>query len=404
MFRLGSWLKLCSLVAICVLIATGCGDGDAGDEVVYLHVFNAYPGAASMGLMGPTGPVVQDLPFGERTDEPVAIDRNFGSDFAIFFADAPNLVDVQLELFGLYPGETATLMISRRTEEGADAQLFRHVRSTSPYCRAVFDNSLALDNDDGLGQFDYIVGWHMPELPVHLGGFDEEFEQQQLQQLDMTEYQRPTELFAHVDSHPYYALTELDIEGEEAGYFAFAWLGVDEEIDAPAVDFSTGAFHSPPTSIEFVSCIEEAADQEEDAGGDDGMFDFDQDETEAEDCDDLERYNTELVQAGVPEFYMVHYDPAVMGNTPPDCSAEFRIYSDFANIFQGEHGFDPNENQRIGHTPEFTVSDHFFFSLYGFPYDPLRETWLASDSNPESEHVGDGGGFVEDHVYPSDPR
>jgi hypothetical protein len=117
---MGSALLMCAMVA-CATGFVGCGSG--GDDVVYLHVLHAYPGAASMSLYGPEGAIVSGLSFGQTTEAPVAFNReNFDGTLTLVMDGLPGSVPINTTLFELYPQETATLVIGRRVDQ-ADVQV-----------------------------------------------------------------------------------------------------------------------------------------------------------------------------------------------------------------------------------------------------------------------------------------
>lgn len=113
-WSMGSALLMCAMVT-CAAGFVGCGGG--GDDIVYLQVLHAYPGAASVSLYGPEGAIVSGLSFGQTTEAPIEFNReNFNGSLTLVMDGVPGSVQVNATLFELYPQETATLVIGRRTD------------------------------------------------------------------------------------------------------------------------------------------------------------------------------------------------------------------------------------------------------------------------------------------------
>ena len=93
--------------------AAATATGARGDSV-YLYFFNGYVGSTSMTVIGPTGTLVSGVPFGERT-KPVLFDRTLGTNLTVLLDVIPEPVQISPSLFDLYPQETATVLLKRRT-------------------------------------------------------------------------------------------------------------------------------------------------------------------------------------------------------------------------------------------------------------------------------------------------
>ncbi len=405
------WLIL--LCAVFGLLTTSCGGSD-GHEVVYLHVFNAYPGSQSMSLYGPTGAVVTDLPFGTRTDSPVAVDRNLGTEFELILDGAPTPFDLDQQLFNLYPQETATFLFSRRDDSTAQAQILRHIQSVSAGCRMVFHNSMAVANDQ-LGMFDFIVGWNF-QGNITEAGYDEAEEDSFIAQHadDLSDDHlenhddRKFELYDFIDTHPVFALaTGLGTEGDEdpINLLHFVWLGIEELVDRPLVDFQSGSIRAHPPTEDYIECLEGALEAQEaiDQGADDPSL---HDEAN-QNCAEMQTYTTETFGTGSEQVGgSLHYFPGSLPDNLQDgsprepeneCGADLRLYSDYGNTFGGEHGFEnrplfideftgdvltQEEDPLPRLFPRFGRSDHQFYVLYGRPAQgpEIRiEQWRASD-------------------------
>ncbi len=134
--------------AITLGLVTAWGCGGRNDEVIYLDVFNGYPGSENVSVYGPTGTVTSDLSFGQRTSNFTTINRNIGQDFEIQIQGATSTAEKSLPLFDMYPHESATLFVKRRSGPSTvDTTFFRHVRTgykrEDRQCAMVFDNALS---------------------------------------------------------------------------------------------------------------------------------------------------------------------------------------------------------------------------------------------------------------------
>ncbi len=381
-------VALAAMATIFTFALPGCGSSAAGGdgtnhEIVYVHVFNGYPGSQSLSLYGPSGRVVSNLPFGERTPEPVAINRNYGSDFILVLDGAPQTFPLMQDLYALYPQETATFFVGQRQDTSATIRVFRHIQSISPGCRLVLNNSLALQSE-GLGQFSFIPGFDFAGI-IPLAGYDEAAEQAILDPED----QRP-DLYNRINEFPYFAFVEVQDDDDEptgTGERTTVWIGEEDRTDMN-IDYASGTIISHPPSAEYIQCVLE----QEEADEDDEDF-------EEVDCGARQMYSGDTYSPGddtVTQF--VHYYPERFGHSANSgtCDTSFRIFSDFDNIFEGSHGHDGyNNNVRIDHHPSFGISDHYFFVLYGRPVEPKIEAWIASDRST-------GGGFEDMDPYPGE--
>lgn len=378
-----------TLILGCGLIIYSCGGGGgggAGNEVINLHVLNGYPGSNSLTLYGPTGPIVQNLGFGQRTVEPVSVDRNIGNDFMLIIDGAPQPFDFEQDLFSLHPHETATLFIKRRSGVNSVAfTLFRHVRSVAPACRLVLHNSLSVTNTAATN-FNFLGGWDFSS-DIRLGGYNSAAEDATFNSLESqfpdedfsTLRARRNDMYTGINAHPFFVLVPSDLDEEEdIDDLTYVWIGPEDGVDIPLVDFEGGGVHTHPNSREFIRCLEDVAEGGEDADDDaEAELDFDT-------CGDRRTYTTQIFRPDADgQVFYYHYYPANMGHSGSDrnmCDASLRIFSDFSNIFSGDHGYDGYEdNVRINVEPEFNVSDHYFFVLYGNPSNPEIAQWRASD-------------------------
>lgn len=376
------WLAL--VVAAVIVLASSCGDEGHNPETVHLHVFNAYAGSNSADVIGPSGIIASDVAFGERTEEPVAVDRSLESDLTILLEGIPVEFEGDPGLYSLYPQETATLVIGHREEESLEVGLLRHIQSGSTSCRLVVNNLLSLQSE-GLGLYNFIVGWNMEDEFV-AAGYNEPFEQQELDQED----HRPG-LYDEMEEHPYFAF----FTGGDADNAGMVWLGPEDEIDPPRVDFESGNIQAPPTTEDYIACIEErnALEEQLEQAADDDEEDVDFAQLEEIDCQEPLAYNAALHEPDAGSSYTFHYPPT-MGVDDETCDHNHQIYADFNNIFEGEHG--PDNAERLRHTTDFEVADHYFLNVYGRPVNPLLETWRASDHFTDLPDYPAGAGETED--------
>ncbi len=341
---------------ICSLMSTGCGNGDAL-ETVHLHVLNAYPASSSLSLYGPSGAVVTDLEYGERTEEPVEVDRNLGGEFTLILDGAPVIFDDNVELFDLYPQETGTFIVSQRRDTTVAVQIVRHMATSARGCRLAVHNSLALSSAS-LHEYSFILGWNIPQ-PAN-AGYSQTAESN-------AGVPARTDLYNRINGEEYFILgtaipdEDEDDEGgeeEDARNLVFLWPGEDEVIDYPNVDTRTGTLWAYPPSQEYIEC--------ELSGG--------------EDCDEPRRYSARTHgpnDGSISEF--LHYMPEALGNSGDDCRPSWRIYSDFWGIY--EH--DDNDNAvrvEIDASSddlglEFDRGNYLYLVLFGRPVNPSFDVW-----------------------------
>ncbi len=402
------WVIL--LCAIFGLLSTNCGDSE-GHEVVYLHVFNAYPGAQAMSLYGPAGAVVTDLPYGTRTENPVAVDRNLGTNFELVLDGAPTTFDLDQQLYSLYPQETATFLFSRRQDNAAHAQILRHIQSVSAGCRLVFHNSLALANDN-IGEYSFIVGWNFFGQVDQVGynqSEEDSFVNDHIDELGDfhvdNHIERVANLYGNISDHPVFALAQgVGQQGQsDLNLLNFVWLGQEKFVDPPQVDFGSGNILTHPPTIDYIECLEGVIEGEDELP-DNGEEEEEEDDTR--DCTELQSYTATTFGPGGDQVgNILHYYPESLPQTlqsgedrfapgaNQECGADLRIYSDYANIFFGDPGFDnrplfvnefgqvlsAEEDPLIRLFPRFSRSDHQFYVVYGRPVDPDILSWRASD-------------------------
>ena len=353
MYRHSTGFRFILLSMVTTLLLTiGCGDGESL-ESVHLHVFNAYPASSSLSLYGPSGAVVTDLGYGERTEEPVEVDRNLGGEFTLILDGAPVVFDDNLDIFSLYPQETGTFIVSQRRDTTVAVQIVRHLTTGADGCRLAVHNSLALSSG-ALHEYSFMLGWNSPD-PADAG-------YSQIAESNAGVPAR-TDLYNRINGDEYFILGEAIPDDDEengdqegSGQLVFLWPGEDHEIDFPVIDTRTSTIMAYPPSAEYIEC----------------------ELTAGENCGAPRRYSarTHSPDGGsITEF--LHYIPENLGNSDGDCSAQWRIYSDFQSIY--EHDDNGNavrvEVDLDDHNVEFGTGSYLYFVLYGRPVNPSVETW-----------------------------
>lgn len=139
-------LLFTGLLWIAFLVAA-CGGKDS--ENVNLYVINGYAGSDNISLIGPTGTLVSNLKFGDRykPDFPIEFNRNLGGEFTLLVDGAPQPFEVSSDLFALYPQETATMVVVKRSaKEAASMIVIRHIQTVSSMAILSIINGLSLSN------------------------------------------------------------------------------------------------------------------------------------------------------------------------------------------------------------------------------------------------------------------
>jgi hypothetical protein len=171
------YLPLISVLSLS-LVLISCGDGGENYETVFVYFVNGYPGTEMMTVIGPTGPVSEDLKFGDRSVSPIELDRSRGTNYKFTFDSI--IYEGELPLFEMYPHETATLIVDRRVDEGTlQFSFYRHVQTIDRGCVLTFDNALALSNAgraNGLS-FNFTPEFRLPTSfdPTFWQGNDNDF-------------------------------------------------------------------------------------------------------------------------------------------------------------------------------------------------------------------------------------
>lgn len=394
--------------AFCLSGCGGTGTEGTG-ETIYLHVLNAYPGASKLTLYGPTGKIASGLPYGQRSEEAVEVDRNTDStSFLLVLDGAPSEIQFNKQLFSLYPQETATMIITRRSaEEAAEVSLFRNTRTFSPTCVMSFANSLSLNNDfmpSELISYSYQTEWELKNQQYYVAESEEVANTRcGPTAIRPTEKSLRDELIGTVNDDPWF----FPVQGEDG--YVMRW-GVRETDPRTGEPLSQGLklggqVSAMRDSEEFVECMSAAVTvvQEEDSGGSGGssseqecpvpsdgaLLGADQvvwDEVAVLDC------LLPVDYAGFP------VEPGQEGNTvsfeqdPRDedgenvCGHNIRVRTPTQDlIFQnGDNGV-PNYIDGTGGFVQidanYKIAEHRYLVLFGRPVNPFVEQWSTVDDS-----------------------
>ena len=417
-------IRTAFLAAWLILLTGACGDDGPVPEQVYLHVFNGYPGTNSMSLYGPSGTVTSNLGFGQRTDAPVAVNRNLGSDFQMILSGAPSPFDINLPLYDLYPHETATVLFKRRT--GSDTVdepiILRHVQTgytaKDGQCRILMDNGLSVQNDR-IGQFNFIPSFKIKPTCTgyveQIGSFRDSGLEVKTEAGKTIQVGRPG-LYQRVKSNPWFIPADvnggevLDVRNVKQGNCKAldsspqnntnkqdSYVAGDNSVAfywAPtaSVEYDSGTFRSPAPTRQYMNCI--GWDPDKPAG---------KQKVKSEQILECQRSeaNAEVISltGNSVSYYLstgigLKEDKNGKRQAIPDDKCGFRvsILSDFYNIFAED---DEGTARRVRSTLQFNPSQYYFWVLYGRPLNPLVEQWGAN--TPKR-----GGGFVPVPDYPGD--
>lgn len=164
-------LRVCvaTLAAISLMSTfTGCTSG-SGDDIVYLHVIHGYAGGGAVTVFGPSGTIANNLKFGEA-EGPIAFDRStYQGNMSLQLEGLPGIVSKSIDLYSLYPGEHATLLLQRRTSlTDLEVDVLRHHQLTidqaaPPQYRCSFElsNALSLTNASSDSRFEFMTEWRL---------------------------------------------------------------------------------------------------------------------------------------------------------------------------------------------------------------------------------------------------
>ena len=395
--------RVTTLASAAMLLATltSCGDSSGG-ETVFLFIINGYTAAETLSVYGNAGPVVQGLAFGERSDAPIEVDRNFGSTLTILLDGVPSTIDVEYDLFAMYPQETGTLFIKKRTgEETISTSLFRHVQTIDPGCQFTFENGLSLSNEyTTAGGFSFLPEFRL-ESRAATGYLDET---QQPVPTECGNLPVPTQapiprsgsgvpagevdiLAQLIDPDPYFFFVDCP-SAAFANTICPVWgeSQVEDEIIA-----------LPPTR-EYFECVAGAITVKQPEGamplpfpsgdaqvqcpeGDITWDDVTVDPLAVAECKALKKYNATMAKPDSGSQVITY--STRNGNTL-GCDMQFRIRTPGLQTIFGPKSGDTLGKHGDGAYVESTVkippgSEHFFV-LFGRPVNPLVWQWNSGEN------------------------
>ncbi|QDG51804.1 hypothetical protein FIV42_13950 [Persicimonas caeni] len=420
------------------LISAGCGDNGNGDggETVFLYVTNGYPGASSLTLYGPTGKLVSGLPFGKRTEEPIEVDRNVNSTaFTLVLDGAPTEMLLSKPLFSMYPQETGTLIVSRRSNEAAaDATLYRHIRTPDPDCVTIFGNSLSLNNSlmpDQLLSYSYQTEWNVSPQPM----YDESLEQYATTRCGFTpvpdNYKRP-QVHTQIANDPWF----FPVTGQNNTY-TLVW-GVRRTDPRTGEQRSeglsvSGQIYAEPTTEDFMECLSSAVtiEQEDTGGGGGGGGQTAEQEcptptgpagpdgnpTYAESqvvwnvetlqtCFEPFTYSGYPVEPGQPDTFQAFSMSPVQNGQDLTCGSKVRVRTPvqdliFQNVDDSIPGYIEGEGGFIEIDATYPASEQHFFVVFGRPVNAFVQQWNGEETSVDLGEYPYPGDLVPDYAASS---
>ena len=423
----GAWARmaLCCLVATC---AASCGDSDT-DDVVYISVFNGYPGDNQLTVYGPDGKIAENLTFGERS-EPVLVRREQFNEFLVTLSSMPNQASVTPELYSMYPKEIATLFVNRRAGT-SDVNVFlqRHHQVSNGAvqedsrgfpCVVEFFNGMSMTSDNARGRDQLMQQWSF-DASERLFMYDpsqESVVQTECGPLDLNDarlgglgqqfIQQRSAALAPLDNDPWYYM--VDPLNPEDGDFTFRW--------GRTTSLENGNISGPLGTREYLECLQGVVSIEPEMTVDptapvtttgedtcdrtpqgaptiplrsDGNLAVRLDQLAFIECIRPQDYTARTVQAGGDESLLVGYDPAFWQGT--SCNRNVRLRTPGVDSV-----FD--DVPRTGPLVSLTLAPlsytWHYVTFYGRPVNPFVEQ-LTADSL-----YGSVDGVVTDFTYPGD--
>lgn len=372
--------------ALALSSVTGCGSSEGG-ETVYLFVINGYTAAETLSVFGNAGPVVQGLKFGERSEEPIEVNRNFGTQFTVVIDGMPQAVELEHDLYSMYPQETGTLFIKKRSGTSDIAtSLFRHVQTIDPSCQFTFENGLSLSNEYvTAGSFSYAPEFRIEDRPSS-GYLDETqvpviTECGPLPTPTRSPIPRP-ELLSAIDNDPYFFYVGC-VSDVQSNLLCPVWgeSEVEDEVIA-----------APPTA-EYFECIAGAVTVKQPEGAEPLPFpgadaqvqcpegpltwdDVQVDPLAVAECKALKKYNTTFAKPNEGSEVITYRNIG--------CEQTFRIRTPGLQVIfgpkdgdtLGQHG----DGDYVESTIEIPVGSEHFYVLFGRPVNPLIWQWNSGEA------------------------
>lgn len=409
--KLSSRVRNATLASLIAMIAplTSCGDSAAA-ESVFLFVINGYTGSNSLTIIGPTGTVASSLAFGDRVG-PVEVNRALGTEFTVLLDGTPEAIDLDVELFSMYPQETGTLFLKRRSDDSEVAiSLYRHVQTISDGCMLTFENGLSL-NETYLSvpsQFTFTPEFRIEDI-ASAGYLDENQLRVQTECGPLPvppAGSRVPRDFAPLMADPYFFLVPCDDQLLE-NQVCYVW-------GAFGPDLSTNVIAIPNT-FEYAECLSQAVEINQPTV--DPPLPFPPDDAQVQ-CPTGEIQWTDV---NLPEQAILDcqarraYDsilmtPGAEGNNTESiyfgggqCTHTFRLVTPgLQTIFGPEDGDSLGKHQDgdfVESTVQIPVGSEHFYVLFGRPVNPLLWQWDSGSNfvdlaaypyfNGQNQRVGD---------------
>lgn len=269
---------LAALLTASAFALTGCEDNA---DTIFLYIINGYPASTGMTIQGPTGIIVQDAQFGDRIGQdgpcpaeggcvPLEIDRQFGTEWTILMEGMEEPADVDQDLFAMYPQETGTFIVTRRSAvDSIQTSLFRHVQTISTSCGLTMANGLSLSNEN-MTLNTYDIG---PEFRIDApedAGYADETTVPFLTECGPLPIDAPehaalarADLYSQVQASPWFYPTDCD-DQTFASQFCYTW-GIPG-LDGRSSLSDQGEVLTFLPTIEYYDCVQSAIEikQEED--------------------------------------------------------------------------------------------------------------------------------------------
>lgn len=398
--KLSSRVRNATLASLIAMIAplTSCGDSAAA-ESVFLFVINGYTGSNSLTIIGPTGTVASSLAFGDRVG-PVEVNRALGTEFTVLLDGTPEAIDLDLELFSMYPQETGTLFLKRRSDDAeVSVSLYRHVQTIDPGCQLTFENGLSMNETyvTNAGQFSIALEYFR-ESAAGGGYFDESQERVQTECGPLPEPPAGSLVprdHSLIEQEPYFF--QVDCEDpirENAVCYTWGDFGGDG---------ATGVV-GPPRTSQYLDCLSQAVEIKQPEA--DPPLPFPPDDAQVQcppgpitwadvnlpeqailDCQKDRLYETAVATPGAEGNNTI---TTLYGGA--SCTVQFRIRTPgLQTIFGPEDGDTLGKHQDgdfVEARVEIPTGSEHFFVLFGRPVNPLIWQW---DS---------GSNFVDLAAYP----
>jgi hypothetical protein len=430
---------LAAVLLASAFATAGCGE-DGGNETVFLYFINGYPGTASVDVIGPTGIFVSGAGFGDRRGEtgisgqddgvcpddagcvPIEFDRSLGVDFTFLLEGMPEQTELQKDLYSMYPHETATMVLTRRSNEtGIDTTLLRHTQTISSDCTLTLVNGLSVSNEFVANS--YSIAPEFKIEPIDNAGFVDE------EQIAFrtecgplpTDHDRHRELARsdlrqRVQENPWFYPVQCT-DSQLNNVFCYAW-------GTPRVDnrsrlYEGGQVVSVLNSEEYFECVEAAISikQPEDEmnplpfppedaqvqcpEGDITWADVDVDFQAVQSCRETLVKTADTLAPASQDTFQAYQGPEF-------CDVEFRVRNEGQDLIFGPKGDDAfgqhQDGKLVSSNIETPAGSQHFWVLLGRPVNPIIWQWNSGESfvdfnDPETgfPYPNDGNDLIGDY-------